>query len=93
MNVRKLVSILILIMAVLIIFGNCTTTKKAISEEDFFKTWSGTWVNTDYGGGIIQKIINHPDGTREYFGMLTSTTAGGKDKITIIDLGFDTSQN
>ena len=89
MKTRALVSILILIMAVLIIFGNCTTTKKAISEEDFFKTWSGTWVNTDYGGGIIQKIINHPDGTREYFGMLTSTTAGGKDKITILDQWLD----
>jgi hypothetical protein len=90
MKTRMLVSIGIFVLAVLIVVGSCATTKKAISEEDFFEVWSGTWVNTDYGGGSFpQKIINYPDGTREIFGILTSTTAGYKEKITILEQWVD----
>jgi hypothetical protein len=89
MKTRTLIPILILILAILIIFGNCATTKKAISEEDFFETWSGTWINTDYGGKIAQKIIIHSDGTVEGIGRLTSTTAYFKYKFTILDQWLD----
>ena len=90
MKSRALVSILILVLAVLIITGSCATKRKVISEEDFFEVWSGTWINTDYGGGSLpQKRINHPDGTEESFGQLTSTMAGGKYKITILDQWLD----
>ena len=85
MKTRTLVSILILIVAVPIMAGSCATRRKAISEEDFFEAWSGTWINTDYGGGNTgQKIINHPDGTREIFGMLTSKIVGRKEKCTVL---------
>ena len=87
---RTLASILILILAVFIIIGGCATKRKAVSDEDFFEAWSGTWINTDYGGGDLhQKVISHPDGTLEFFGQLTSTTAGNKDKITILDQWLD----
>ena len=76
-------------MAVFIIVGSCATKQKAVSDEDFFEVWSGTWVNTDYSGGLGQKIINHPDGTQEEFGMLTSTTTVHKEKITILDQWLD----
>jgi hypothetical protein len=90
MKARTFVSILILVLAVLIAIGSCATTKKAISEEDFFETWSGTWINTDYGGGDLhQKVISHPDGTLEFFGKLTSTTAVYKEKITILEQWVD----
>jgi len=89
MKTRTLVSILILILAVLIIVGSCATKRKAVSDEDFFEVWSGTWINTDYGGDICQKIINYPDGTAEGFGILTSTIALFKKKITILDQWLD----
>jgi len=79
-----------MILAVFIIIGSCATKRKAVSDEDFFEVWNGTWINTDYGGGSLhQKIINHPDGTQEFFGQLTSTTARIKGKITILDQWVD----
>jgi hypothetical protein len=87
MKTRMLVSILILVLAVLIIAGSCVTRRKAIAEEDFFEAWSGTWINTDLKAD--QKIIIHPDGTREFFRILTSTTVGHKEKIIILDKWLD----
>ena len=85
MKIRTLVLILIIALAVQTFAGSCATRRKVISDEDFMEALSGTWINTDYGGGSLhQKLINHPDGTREIFGLLTSTTAGDKDKITIL---------
>ena len=90
MKTRKIVSILILVLAVLIIVGSCATKRKVVSEEDFLEAWSGTWINTDYGGGSLpQKKINYPDGTCEMFGQLTSTTVGYKEKITILEQWVD----
>ena len=90
METRKIVSILILVLAVLIIVGSCATKRKVVSEEDFLEAWSGTWINTDYGGGSLpQKKINYPDGTCEMFGQLTSTTVGYKEKITILEQWVD----
>ena len=89
MKARTLASILILILAVMLIAGSCATKRKTISDEDFMEAWSGTWINTDYGGGKGQKIINHPDGTREWFGKSTSTTVDHKEKITILDQWLD----
>ena len=37
------------ILVILAIAG-CATTGKAVSGEDFFKIWSGTWVNTEIEG-------------------------------------------
>ena len=68
MKPRTFVSILILILAVFIIIGSCATKRKAVSDEDFFEVWSGTWINTDYSGSDLgQKTINHPDGTSEWY--------------------------
>jgi hypothetical protein len=89
MKPRTLIAGIILILALIAFLGSCATRKKAISEEDFFETWSGTWINTDYGGDKVKKIITRPDGTREFFGLLTSTMVMGKDKITILDQWVD----
>ena len=47
MKTRKLVSILIFVLAVQFIAVSCATMKKAISHEDTIKKFSGTWVNLD----------------------------------------------
>ena len=93
MKTKVLISILILILAVLIIAGGCATRKKAISEEDFIKAWSGTWINTDYGGDTYQKVINYSDGTYESYGEVTSTKPGNWGKITIQDKWIDSKGN
>ena len=87
MKSRTLVSILFFVLVVLIVIGSCATRRKAISEEDFMETWSDTWVNTDLKED--QKIVNHPDGTQDHFGDLTSTTVSYKEKITILDQWLD----
>jgi hypothetical protein len=89
MKTRTLVSILIFVFVVLVIAGSCATRRKAISDEDFFDVWSSTWVNTDYGGNTGQKIIIHPDGTRECFSILTNTKPGRIEKVTILDQWLD----
>ena len=89
MKTRTIVSILILVLAVLVIAGSCATKRKAISEEDFLETWSGTWINTEYVGKTAQKITLQPDGTREGFGILTSTTATYQDEVTILETWLD----
>jgi hypothetical protein len=86
---RTFVSILILILAILIISEGYATDRKSVSDKDFFEVWSGTWINTDYGGDLWVKIITYPDGTVEGFGILTSTTASFKKKITILDKWLD----
>jgi hypothetical protein len=65
MKTRGLVFSFISVLTVIALTGGCATVKKAISEEDFFETWSGTWVNTDFAGNAVtpQKFVTHPDGT------------------------------
>ena len=88
MKTKTLVSILILVLAVLIIAGSGETKRKTISEEDFFESWGGTWINTDYkGGGFYPKIELYADGTIELY--VTATKLGHNHKIIIIDRWID----
>ena len=76
MKIRTFVLIFIPVMAVLVMIGSCATKRKAISEEDFFQTWSGTWINTELKGatGFEQKIITYPDGTWKNYTLATDTS-------------------
>ena len=69
MKTRKSVSIVVLILAVMIVIGSCATNRKAISDEDFFKAWSGTWINTDLRASdwTPQKIVNYANGTQDRY--------------------------
>jgi hypothetical protein len=69
MKTRRLITGVILILAVLVFIGNY-----AIGEDDYAPTENeeiyGIWVNTDYGTTDKQpnqKIINNPDGTFERY--------------------------
>jgi hypothetical protein len=83
MKARTVIYVSILFLAITILFAE--DVKNKISDEDFMEAWSGTWINTDYRGDMWQKMINYPDGTAEGFGILTSTIAGLKRKITILE--------
>ena len=89
MKTRTFVSIVILVLAVLVIIGSCATKRKAIAEEDFFKTWSGTWINTELKGatGFEQKIITYPDGTWKNYTLAidTSTQCEGVNTFTAME--------
>jgi hypothetical protein len=95
MKARTLVSLLILVLTILIVIGSCATKRKAISEEDFVTTWSGTWVNTDLKGteDFEQKIKNYPDGTGEYFSFATDTSIYCKHIDTFSDMEIDSEGN
>jgi len=77
MKTRTFVSIMILVLAVFIVVGNCATRRKAISEQDFWNAFSGTWVNTEYSeiGDLFfeQKWIVYPDGKFEFYPRATDT--------------------
>ena len=86
MKSKTWIVLLILILSVLVAIGSCATKRKVISDEEFLEVWSGTWINTDYGGDTQAKIINHPDGIRELFTSVTSTTKyARKEKSTILE--------
>jgi len=59
MKSRTLILILVFVLSVLITIGGCATKRKVISDEEFLEVWSGTWINTDYGGDTQAKIINY----------------------------------
>ena len=86
MKARTYLSISILVIVIMIMIGSCATRKKAISEEDFFKAWSGTWINIDYKS---QKKITHPDGTRDNFYNVSNPIPSSKEKITILEQWSD----
>jgi hypothetical protein len=64
MKARMLISIYILILAVLIAIGSCTTRKKAISIEDASEIRSGKWVNEAYW--YLLEVV-YPDGRYELY--------------------------
>jgi beta-lactamase regulating signal transducer with metallopeptidase domain len=83
----------ILLVAIAVI-GSCATRRKAISEEEFFKAYSGTWINTEYSGKdtfYTQKVVLHPDGTRMEYALVTLDTWSWYGKDTITDMWKDPS--
>ncbi len=64
MKSRTSISVLILIMAVLIIFGSCATGKKAVKAP--IESVYGNWANLDYNTEIkYAKCKIRPDGIIE----------------------------
>jgi len=64
MQTRRIVLILILVLAVLIIAGSCATRKKAISIEEASEIRSGKWVNESYTDPLV---VVYPDGRFEQY--------------------------
>jgi hypothetical protein len=64
MKSRRLISISIFVLAVLIIAGSCATGKKLITVDDAVKNFNGVYVNTEYGERAYQpqKIVITIDG-------------------------------
>lgn len=91
MKTKTFILVLLLIMAVSVFLLSCATTKKAIPEEDFFEAFSGTWVNIEYSGfhDRLQKRINYPDGTWEFYRTISNTKPFEKGQSTIIDKWID----
>jgi hypothetical protein len=56
MKTRTFISAVILIVALLLIAGSCATRKKAISDEDLSKAYTGTWINPVAMGYEVVKI-------------------------------------
>jgi len=93
MKTRTLTLSVILISVVLVFIGNCAKTKKAISEEDFFEAWSGTWINLDYGKSHPQKLIYYSDGRWESYTQVTNTIHSNWGKSIILDKWLDSKGN
>jgi hypothetical protein len=91
MKIGKLGSYAILILFAFVLLFGCVTTKNIISEEDFFKIWSGTWVNTDIPGSVWepQKLICRPDGTFDTYVYVDLTTPFCNHKIELLDQWID----
>jgi hypothetical protein len=93
MKTKTIVAISIFILAVFIISGSCATRKKTVSETEFFEEYSGTWINKDNNGSTFQpqKMVHFPDGSWEYYSLLTveQLYARGKDKM--LDMWTDSN--
>ncbi len=92
MDARKLISGVILPLAVLLLIASCAKKPYAAKEDEEIY---GTWVNTDYGTTefhIPEKIINNPDGTLEIYGGMADS-AHSTGVYTIIDKWTDSEGN
>ena len=95
MKTRPYVSVLILVVAVLIIVGSCATKRQAISEEEFYKYWVGTWMNTDLRGDgwEPQKIVCNADGTIDRYGRPEWMFTTCEYRFSLIDSWKDSDGN
>jgi len=75
MKAIKYVPILIVAITILFMVGGCATRKKVISDEDFIKIWSGTWINSENNvtGIKFRKAIFHPDGSYDHYYEIRDT--------------------
>jgi hypothetical protein len=94
---KKRLTIFILISfttAVALIVG-CATAKKSISDEVFFETWSGTWINTDNPGNAVepQKIITYSDGTLDYYTTTEHSSSSLTVAFTLLEKWIDLNGN
>jgi beta-lactamase regulating signal transducer with metallopeptidase domain len=78
MKTTKLMLVCTLVVAAIVIIGSCASSRKTIAGTDFVAAWSGTWVNEEYPATheYPQILINHPDGTMEFFQNPTSMESG-----------------
>ena len=94
MQTRKIVSLLILVLAVLTIAGSCATKQKTISEEDLLNVIQGTWINTEYEDDVRPvKYVIYNNGTYEWYVTETITRSKCKGTITILDKWVDSEGN
>jgi len=64
MRRRNFILLCGIVLLALALIGSCATRRKAISEEEFFDAYSGTWINMEYSGNDFftsQKIVQYPD--------------------------------
>jgi hypothetical protein len=95
MKARTYLPILIVAIAILTIMGGCATRKKAISDEDFVKVWSGTWVGTENNviGIKFHKAIFHPDGSYDHYYEIKDTIFNSTTKFTFYEKWTDSKGN
>ena len=100
MKTRRLVSILIVVLAVLIIAGSCATSKKVyISEDNLYAELTGIWNNEEYERPTVEnmpQVTVHSDGSfeeyKEFPEMTTPTRKSGRF-ITIKEAWTDSKGN
>ncbi len=70
MKTRRVVLILILVLAVPIVIGSCATDKMAYISKDY--EIYGTWVNPDAKQFQDQKVVIHTNGKSEWYPVITN---------------------
>jgi beta-lactamase regulating signal transducer with metallopeptidase domain len=85
--------IIVLVVAIVLIAGSCATGKKALSEDDFLKSYSGTWMNPDSSGVDFdfQKLVVEYDGTWETYANDIVEQRSCSGSITFIDSWTDSA--
>jgi hypothetical protein len=93
MKIRILVSILILVFAVLLVVGSCSTSKKAyVTKED--EKLFGIWTNPDYDEtGILSKIVVKSEGTWYEYSRSSNDIPAFKGEYTINEKWTDSEGN
>lgn len=86
MKTRTIVSILILVLAIMVIAGSCTTMKSP--DKMVYERFCGTWANQDYEPkpGMVSpmaKVILNPDGTFVYYQYLIQTGPNAVGTYTV----------
>jgi hypothetical protein len=95
MKSRTFVSILILVLTVLVVVGSCATKRQAVSEDEFYTYWVGTWMNTDLRGDgwEPQKIVCNTDATIDRYTRPEVRSTTCEYKFAHIDSWKDSEGN
>ena len=92
MQTRKIVSILILVLTVMIISEGYATDKKVTKKD--YRFFSGTWVNEEYNSRIFNtKYLIRRDGTFDSYNRTSDTGKHGSSHYVIVDKWTDSEGN
>jgi len=93
MKRKNFILLCCIVLIAIVMVGSCATRRKAVSQEDFFEVYSGTWINMDYeytgGTDNPQKLVRHPDGSYEDYALALHDQPRWYGKDTITDIWRD----
>ena len=95
MKTSRSCAVLTALMLGTLVLAACTPKRKVLSDEEAYKRFVGTWVNTEYPGTLQQSQVTviRPDYVGEDWLFPTSTAPAGRWTIKVKKTWVDAAGN